>query len=137
MTYASMVGGSTFLTALETSGYEKVENLPFDKVFRGAWKILDGSVVEDLARSKLIAHELRRIHRDRLYAPHDAVVTKRIPGQPTIDAEAAREVIRIKDAELQELIDSKLKLNTLKEVLLDHDLILGSQLGERSLENGY
>lgn len=137
MAYAKTVDDVVHISSSKLLGFDLVSNLPFDRVFRSAWKLVNGDVVEDLEESKLISHKLRRTKREELYAPHDEIISKQIPGQSAIDAEAAREVIRNRDSELQELIDSKLKLNTLKEVLFENDLISEDQLGERSFENGY
>lgn len=137
MAYAKEVGNGIYISASKVDGYTEVDELPFDRIFREAWKIVDNKVVEDLGEAKAISHELRRVRRDRLFKPLDDIISKQIPGHILEDVEAARLVIREADTELQELIDGKLKLNTLKELLFEHDIITEDQLGERSFENGY
>ena len=62
------------------------EVIPTDRTFRGAWTAAGiGStdpttVEEDLVKSAVIAHDIRRVAREIEFAPHDERFAKQIPG---------------------------------------------------------
>ena len=71
-----------------------------------AWVIENGKVVEDLVKSKEVAHGVRRDKRNEEFRPHDDVIAKQIPGADASNAEASRAAIRTKYAEVQTEIDT-------------------------------
>ena len=99
--------------------YEIVEDsvILSDRTFRNAWVKSGATVVEDLAKSKEIAHDRRRAAREAEFAPHDEVIAKQIPGTDAITAEAARAAIRTKYETMQTDIDVATDTATLKTIL--------------------
>lgn len=63
------------------------------------------------------AHFYRRIAREREFAPFDAVIAKQIPGQNAQEAEAARQAIRDKYAQMQIDIDNAQTYEELKPII--------------------
>lgn len=57
-------------------------------------------------KAKVIAHDIRRRAREKEFAPHDAIIMKQIPGISFDEAEAARQAIREKYAEMQAQIEA-------------------------------
>lgn len=92
------------------------DDMPSHRTFRDAWIVGDGRVDHDLPRCKEIAHERRRAARAAEFAPHDDVIAKQIPGTDAAAAEAARQAIRDKYAEMQTAIDSAATVDELLEV---------------------
>lgn len=90
------------VTAVETTA----DKLPKDRLFRKAWALEGEHCHEHVEKAKEIAHEIRRAKRAEEFAPHDEVIAKRIPGKVEAEAEAAREAIRAKYAEVQTCIES-------------------------------
>lgn len=86
----------------------------FDKLFRGAWEKSGAAVVENLVKSKLIAHGMRRAKRAAELAPLDVQAT--IPSQATA-AEAARQKIRDDYAVIQVNVDAAADTTALRTVL--------------------
>ena len=86
----------------EGATYAEVTEFPIDKLFRGAWRLVDNALVTDLPLAKDIAHEKRRAVRAEAFKPLDIEAT--IPSKAT-QAEAARQVIRDADAIKQAAID--------------------------------
>lgn len=85
--------------------YEIVEDnvVPSDRTFRNAW-VKDGkAVATDVPKAREIAHDKRRAKRAEEFAPLDIEAT--IPAKAQ-EAEAARQVIRDKYAQIQQDIDS-------------------------------
>lgn len=80
--------------------------IPTDRTFRAAWVYTDGSIEIDLARARAIAHDIRRRRRADELAPHDRVISLRIPGANTDQAEAARAAIRERYSIMQTAIDA-------------------------------
>lgn len=76
-------------------------------------------IVVNLDKAKNIAHNIRREAREQEFAPHDAVIAKQIPGKSATEAEAARQAIRDKYAEVQTQIDAAQDVDSLKEALQD------------------
>lgn len=71
----------------------------------------------NLTKAKTIAHNMRRSARAAEFAPHDEVITKRIPGIIEPDVEAARAEIRVKYAAMQTDIDHASTPEELKAAL--------------------
>jgi hypothetical protein len=91
-------------------------DIPADRTFRGAWVMGDCCVEHDLPRCKEIAHDKRRAARAEEFAPHDEVIAKQIPGVDAAAAEAARQAIRDRYADMQEAIDASTTVEELLEV---------------------
>lgn len=68
----------------------------------------------DITKAKAIAHDMRRAARAEEFKPHDEVIMKQIVGQSTQAAEAAREAIRAKYADMQKKIDAASTLEEIK-----------------------
>ena len=73
----------------------------------------------DMDKAKPIAHDIRRRMRELEFAPHDEIISKRIPGISEQQAEAARQAIRDKYAVVQEDIDAAETAEELKQILED------------------
>lgn len=82
-------------------------DLPVDRLFRGAWKIEDGSLVECVDAAKEVLHDLRRIKREWEFTPLDKEINIYIADQEKVaELEARRQKVRDKYASLQEEIDA-------------------------------
>jgi len=81
------------------------DEVPSDRTFRGAWVMGDCCIDHDIDKCKEIGHDKRRALRAAEFAPLDEVIMKQIPGNDAIAAEASRQVVRDKYAEVQESID--------------------------------
>jgi hypothetical protein len=68
----------------------------------------------NLDKAKNIAHEIRRAKRAEEFAPLDIKAT--IPSE-SVSAEAARQVVRNKYAEMQESINSATNIDQIKIAL--------------------
>jgi hypothetical protein len=88
--------------------YEIIEegSLPADRFFRNAWVKGTGKVDIDLDRARSVGHDIRRQKRAEEFAPHDEVIAKQIPGKDAAQAEAKRQKIRDRYAEVQDAIDA-------------------------------
>lgn len=95
-------------------GYIFVDEIPEDRIFRNAWVINNGLIVEDVGKSKVIAHEIRRQKRSEELAPLDILAT--IPSEAEA-AESARQLIRDKYAVMQNNIDSSSQIDELKTIV--------------------
>lgn len=95
-----------------------VDKLPPDRLFRKAWTIQDGQLIECPIKAKTAAHEIRRQRRESAFAPHDSVIAKAIPGKAEA-AEAERQKIREADAAIQAAIDACQTVDELRKVLGD------------------
>lgn len=93
-------------------------SLPSDNVFRSAWVKSGAVVTEDLAKSKVIAHEIRREKRKVEFTPYDQIIASRIPGVSEENAEAARAEIRSRYASIQNDIDASTNTASLKAKVL-------------------
>jgi len=71
----------------------------------------------NLDKAKSIAHDKRRAARAEEFKPHDEVIMKQIPGNDAAVAEAARQEIRDKYADMQVAIDGAESADQLKEIL--------------------
>lgn len=69
----------------------------------------------NIDKAKAIAHGMRRTARATEFAPFDDIIAKRLPGEA--EAEASRQAIRIKYAEIQNKIDAAADVAALKEVM--------------------
>jgi hypothetical protein len=93
------------------------DEVPSDRFFRNAWVMGDCCIEHDLERCKAIGHERRRAARAQEFQPHDEVIAKQIPGADAQAAEAARQAIRGKYAEMQDAIDAAITPDEIKAAL--------------------
>ena len=103
----------------EGVAYEIVEDdaIPADRFFRNAW-VANGAAVEvDLDQAKSIGHDIRRTKRAEEFVPHDEVIAKQIPGVDAAEAEDARQAIRDKYSDIQDVIDSAKTPDEIKAAL--------------------
>tara|TARA_B100001063_G_scaffold165254_1_gene154178 strand:- start:336 stop:752 length:417 start_codon:yes stop_codon:yes gene_type:complete len=94
--------------------YSNGDNLPVDNLFRSAWVRSGEGVIEDLEKSKEIAHEVRREKRRLEFRPHDEIIAARIPGTSYEEEEEARSSIRVKYESIQADIDSAETIDELR-----------------------
>lgn len=92
-----------------------VASLPVDRVFRDAWEEVGDTVVENIGKCKLIAHEKRRMARAVELAPLDIEAT--IPAKAA-QAEAARQVVRERNAKVQVDIDAANDAGELRAIMV-------------------
>ena len=99
--------------------YEIVDDdvIPTDRTFRNAWVKSGATIVEDLPKSKEIAHERRRAAREEEFRPYDEVISKQIPGADATAAEASRAAIRTKYETMQTEIDAATTTAEIKTAL--------------------
>ena len=74
-------------------------------------------IVIDITKAKAITHDARRAAREKEFAPLDAVIMKQIPGNDAVAAEAARQAVRAKYAEMQTAVDAAEDVTTLKTII--------------------
>jgi hypothetical protein len=74
-------------------------------------------IVVNINKAKTIGHEIRREKRAEEFAPLDEVIMKRIPGTAEDEAEAARQAVRDKYAEVQQNIDAATTTDEIKAAL--------------------
>jgi hypothetical protein len=92
-------------------------DIPSDRYFRNAW-IADGAAVAvDLGKAKDIGHDIRRTMRAEEFQPFDEIIAKQIPGADAAEAEAARQAIRDKYADIQAAIDTASDPDAIKAAL--------------------
>ena len=82
------------------------DQIPSDRTFRAAWVYSPDGIEIDLDRAKAIAHDIRRRRRADELAPHDRVISLKIPGASADQAEAARAAIRERYSIMQTAIDA-------------------------------
>ena len=82
------------------------DDIPSDRTFRNAWVADGAAVTVDLGKARDIGHDIRRTMRAEEFAPFDEIIAKQIPGVDAVAAEAARQGIRDKYAEVQVAIDA-------------------------------
>ena len=93
------------------------DDIPSDRTFRNAW-IADGAAVAvDLGKAKDIGHDIRRTMRSEEFQPFDEIIAKQIPGLDAAEAEAARQQIRDKYAEIQDAINAASDPDSIKLAL--------------------
>ena len=68
-------------------------------------------------KAKNICHNVRRAKREAEFAPLDALIAKKIPGQSEVALETERQVIRDKYASIQSKIDRAESIDSLKEII--------------------
>ena len=92
----------------EGVAYEIVEDdaIPSDRTFRNAWVMGDCCIEHDLDKCKALGHDMRRQLRAEEFAPLDKVISLQLPGMDMVAAEAGRQLIRDKYAQVQEQIDA-------------------------------
>ena len=73
-------------------------------------------IVINIDKAKVIAHVKRRQAREEEFKPHDDAIAKQIPGQME-GAEAARQIIREKYADMQVAIDASITVDELKAAM--------------------
>jgi hypothetical protein len=93
------------------------DDIPTDRFFRNAWVMGDCCIDHNLDRCRAIGHDIRRAKRAEEFAPHDEVIAKQIPGKDAAAAEAARQVVRDKYAEVQDAIDTAADPSEIKAAL--------------------
>ena len=71
----------------------------------------------DIEKLRVIAHDKRRSARAAEFAPWDEIIAKQIPGNSAQEAEAQRQAIRDKYAEIQADIDAATAPEQLKEIV--------------------
>jgi hypothetical protein len=71
----------------------------------------------NIDKAKTIAHDKRREARAEEFKPHDEIIMKQIPGADATAAEAAREAIRVKYAQMQTTIDSATTVDAIKSAM--------------------
>jgi hypothetical protein len=91
--------------------------IPTDRTFRAAWVYSPDGIEIDLDRAKAIAHDIRRRRRADELAPHDRVISLKIPGASADQAEAARREIRTRYSAMQDAIDSAASVADLQRLL--------------------
>ncbi|MBM5801690.1 MAG: hypothetical protein FJ077_12840 [Cyanobacteria bacterium K_DeepCast_35m_m2_023] len=103
----------------EGLAYEIVEDdaIPSDRTFRGAWVAAGAAVEVDLDQAKEIGHDKRRAARAEEFAPLDRVISLQLPGMDTTAAEAGRQLIRDKYAQVQADIDAAASPDEIKAAL--------------------
>lgn len=74
-------------------------------------------IVINIDKAKAIGHDMRRAARAEEFKPHDEVIMKQIPGVDAQAAEAARQAIREKYAEMQDNIDAATTPEEIKAAL--------------------
>jgi hypothetical protein len=93
-------------------------DIPSDRYFRDAWVIgMDGCVEHDLDQCKSIGHDKRRAARTEAFAPFDKIIAKQIPGLDATEAEASRQEIRDRYADVQLAIDAAADPDEIKAAL--------------------
>jgi hypothetical protein len=75
-------------------------------------------IVVNPDKVKVIAHKKRRQARAEEFKPHDDIIMKQIPGDSAAVAEAARQAIREKYAEMQTAIDAATTLSEIKAAII-------------------
>ena len=92
----------------EGVAYEIVEDdaIPADRFFRNAWVANGAAVDVDLDKAKDIGHDIRRTQRAEEFKPFDDIIAKQIPGADASEAEASRQAIRDKYAQVQAAINA-------------------------------
>jgi len=71
----------------------------------------------NITKAKAIAHDKRREARAEEFKPHDEIIMKQIPGADATAAEAAREAIRTKYAQMQTAINTATTVDDIKSAM--------------------
>lgn len=99
------------------------EAIPPDRTFREAWIVGDNCIDHNIAKCKIIGHEMRRAARSKEFAPLDEIIAKQIPGVDLAAAENNRVLIRQKYADMQVNIDAATSPEDIK-LALNGDLYI-------------
>jgi hypothetical protein len=103
----------------DDTAWQEVEDA-LEPIFKGARKVENGKLIAGLAKSKLIAHDFRRVNRSKEFSVIDGDNEN---VQVSAQAQAKRQVVRDKYAQLQMDIDSVTDGAELKQLMADTDLI--------------
>ena len=71
----------------------------------------------NMDKARDMGHTRRRIARNKEFEPYDAIIMKQIPGNDFAQAEAARQAIRDKYAEIQTQIDAATTTDEIRAAL--------------------
>lgn len=74
-------------------------------------------ITVNIDKAKVIAHDARRAARAAEFAPLDEIIAKQIPGTTAQEAEAQRQQIRDKYAEMQTAINAATTLDGIKAAM--------------------
>ena len=94
--------------------YQEVEDMP-PTIFKNARKIEKGKLVADLTKSKLIAHDIRRIKRSEEFMPLDNDNPNVVV---TAETEIQRVIIRDKYTGIQTAFDNVNSVSALKGLMI-------------------
>lgn len=86
----------------------------------------------NIDKAKVIAHAARRTARAKEFEPHDAVISKQIPGTSAAKAEAARQAIRARYELVQVTINAASDAGVLADIV--HGLHRGLTIPEAPLD---
>ena len=86
----------------------------------------------NIDKAKAIAHTARRTARAKEFEPHDAVISKQIPGTSAAEAEAARQAIRARYHLVQVAINAASDASVLADIV--HGLHPGLTIPEAPLD---
>lgn len=114
MSAADIIANSVPTGAVDVQIHDSLV-YPADALFEGAWTLQSSTIIEDLVKSRAIAHDIRRKVRDIEFEPWDRKAT--IPSEYAA-AEAERELIRQKYAQIQIDIDNASDVSALRTVVL-------------------
>lgn len=89
-------------------------DIPTDRTFRDAWEQSGKAIAHNLTKCKAIGHDKRRAARAAEFAPLDVEAT--IPAKAA-QAEAARQAVRDKYADMQAAIDAAKDVDSLKALI--------------------
>lgn len=76
-------------------------------------------ITVNMPKARDISHAARREARAAEFEPHDKVIAMQIPGADAQAAEAARQAIREKYADVQARIDAASDADALKSILAE------------------
>lgn len=71
----------------------------------------------NMDKAKEVAHNHRRIARELEFTPYDNIIAKQIPGTTAQEAEAQRQLIREKYAEMQDAMNAAQDPDALKALM--------------------
>jgi ABC-type phosphate transport system auxiliary subunit len=74
-------------------------------------------IVININKAKVIAHDMRRAARSKEFEPYDEIISKQIPGAALQNAEAERQAIRDKYAQIQTQLNAAQSPEELKSIL--------------------
>lgn len=94
-----------------------VDEVPSDRTFRAAWVMGDCCIDHDIDKCKAVGHNMRRAARAEEFTPLDEAIMKQIPGVDVVEVEVARQVIRDKYNDIQNVIDAATTPDEIKVAL--------------------